>query len=182
MATVCVLNNDILRTTSCGYSLPKIVEIYLANFDDVVSTEPLAEGASGITEGQDEISAITLVSGATFKKIVPAKDSASFEDTLVVADNGNKNRHANVTFSILGKYSKELHAALDALSLGRYFAVVKTADGNYLALGRENPVEATVATVQGGSDTNGITVTLEADTAESPLTLTQDAINKVLGN
>ena len=40
---VCSLDKNLLRTTSCGYSLPQIVTLYVANFADVKTvdlTEP----------------------------------------------------------------------------------------------------------------------------------------------
>ena len=68
---VCSLDKDLLRSTSCGYSLPQIVTLYVANLADVKTTLP---------EEGDEISGITMVSGATFHVIEPAKNSASFTD------------------------------------------------------------------------------------------------------
>ena len=173
---ICALNDNLLRTTSCGYSLPQIVDLYLINYEDLDGLP--ATGNTG-GEGEDEISGVTLVTGASVYHIEPARNSASFEDTLVVEDNGNKYRNASITFNVSGQYSAKLHAALDGLSLGRYFVVVKTDDGNYLGLGRIAPLEAETATLAGGSDTNGIEITLSGNIAESPLTLTAQAINDV---
>ncbi len=174
---VCKLNEDLLRSTSCGYSLPEIVEIYVANYEDLTKTPEI----SASEDGEDEITAITLANSAKFLKIEPAKNSASFEDTLVVEDNGTKYRTASVTFNVSGTYTKKLHAALDALSLGRYFVVVKTADGNYLGLGRISPLEAETATLAGGSDSNGMNIVLSGNIAESPMTLAEAAVKTVLG-
>ena len=172
---VCSLDKDLLRSTSCGYSLPQIVTLYVANFADVKQvavTEPLA----------DEISGITMVSGATFHAIEPAKNSASFTDELVTNDNGARYRTQNITFSVTGQYDKDKHNALDALSLGKYFVVAKTAEGSYIAFGRRTGLEASAASNAGGSadNTNGMTITLTADVTESALPLTEDAINDVL--
>ena len=168
---VCSLDKDLLRSTSCGYSLPQIVTLYLANFADVRATVP---------EQGDEISGITMVSGATFHVIEPAKNSASFTDELVTNDNGARYRTQNITFSVTGQYDKDKHSALDALSLGKYFVVAKTAEGSYIAFGRRTGLEASAASNAGGSDTNGMTITLTADVTESALPLTQEAINDVL--
>ena len=173
MAVVCAeLNKDLLRSTSCGYSLPQIVTLYVANFADVKATVP---------EDGDEISGITMVTGATFHVIEPAKNSASFTDELVTNDNGARYRTQNITFSVTGQYDKDKHNALDALSLGQYFVVAKTAEGNYIAFGRLKGLEASAASNAGGSDTNGMTITLTADVTESALPLTQEAINTVIG-
>ena len=171
---VCSLDKDLLRSTSCGYSLPQIVTLYVANFADVKATVP---------EQGDEISGITMVSGATFHVIEPAKNSASFTDELVTNDNGARYRTQNITFSVTGQYDKDKHSALDALSLGKYFVVAKTAEGSYIAFGRRTGLEASAASNAGGSAdaTNGMTITLSADVTESALPLTQEAINTVIG-
>ena len=174
MAIGCAeLNKDLLRSTSCGYSLPQIVTLYVANFADVKTTVP---------EEGDEISGITMVSGATFHVIEPAKNSASFTDELVTNDNGARYRTQNITFSVTGQYDKEKHSALDALSLGKYFVVAKTAEGSYIAFGRRTGLEASAASNSGGSAdaNNGMTITLTADVTESALPLTKEAIDDVL--
>ena len=170
---VCSLDKDLLRSTSCGYSLPQIVTLYVANFADVKTTVP---------EDGDEISGITMVSGATFHVIEPAKNSASFTDELVTNDNGARYRTQNITFSVTGQYDKEKHSALDALSLGKYFVVAKTAEGSYIAFGRRTGLEASAASNSGGSAdaNNGMTITLTADVTESALPLTKEAIDDVL--
>lgn len=171
---VCKLAHNLTRTQSCGYSLPEIVDIYLANYEDVSATT-ISSG-----DCQEEISSITLVTGASYLHIEPAKNSASFEDTLVVEDNGNKYRNASITFNVAGKYDACMHDALDALSLGRYLVIVKTADGNYLAFGRIAPLEAETVTLAGGSDSNGLSVTLSGNIAESPLPLSDAAVTAML--
>ena len=171
---VCSLDKDLLRTTSCGYSLPQIVTLYVANLADVKNV--------AVTEKEDEISGITMVSGATFHVIEPAKNSASFTDEYVTNDNGARYRTQTITFSVTGQYDKDKHNALDALSLGKYFVVAKTAEGSYIAFGRLTGLEASAASNAGGSadNTNGMTITLTADVTESALTLTKEAINDVL--
>ena len=172
---VCALDKDLLRSTSCGYSLPQIVTLYLANSADVKDV--------AVTEQKDEISGITMVSGSTFHVVEPAKNSASFTDELVTNDNGARYRTQTITFSVTGQYDKEKHSALDALSLGKYFVVAKTAEGSYIAFGRRTGLEASAASNSGGSAdaNNGMTITLTADVTESALPLTGEAINKVIG-
>ena len=55
---VCLLNKSLTKATVCGYSLPQIVTIYLANFSDVTATE-LTQGEKGT-----EIASITLTDSA----------------------------------------------------------------------------------------------------------------------
>lgn len=179
MAFNCTLNRDLLRSNSCGYSLPEVKDIYLANYADVTASTVSASTDTGCTG--EEVVSISLASGAKFYHIEPAKNSVTFEDSLVVEDSGNKYRTHSLTFNIAGQYDACMHLDLDALSLGRYFAVVVTADGKWLALGRLTGMEAETATLQGGGDTNGIQVVLTANTTESAVPLSTTAIATVKG-
>lgn len=162
----CKLNRHILRSSSCAYSLPEVKDIWLASFNDVKTSLVEVTGESISYSGEQ----VTISSGITeFKHLEPAKNSTSFEDTLVVEDAGNKYRTHTLTFNISGKYDPYLHIDLDNISLGRYIAIVKTADGNYLMLGRLTGLEAETATLSGGGDNNGIQVVLSANVAESAL-------------
>lgn len=177
MALTCKLSNNILRTTSCGYSLPEVTDIYLANFADVTGSQ-LGAASAGCGE---EVTAITFASGASVYHIEPAKNSTTFEDALVVEDNGNKYRTHTLTFNISGTYDACMHQNLDDLALGRYFAVVKTAEGKYLALGRLTGLEAETATLAGGGDTNGLQIVLSANVTESAVPLSDEAVETLLG-
>lgn len=177
MALSCKLNKNLLRTSNCGYSLPEIVDIYIVNYEDLTAST-VTNIDSGTCEG---IATIGLAADAKVYHIEPAKNSASFEDTLVVEDNGNKYRNASVTFNVSGTYTACMHEALDSLSLGRYFVVVKTADGQYLGFGRLSPLEAETATLAGGSDTNGLQIVLAGNIAESAMPLSEGAKDTLLG-
>lgn len=176
MALSCNLSKNLLRSNTCGYSLPEVKDIYVANFADVTAAPVDYDCESGVT-----VSAITLASGSTFYHIEPAKNSVTFTDELVVEDNGNKYRTHTITFNITGKYDKDMVCPVDALALGRFFVVVATADGEYLALGRTTGLEASEQSVAGGGDTNGITVTLTANVTESAVPLSAEAIAVVKG-
>lgn len=172
---ICKLNQNLTRANNCGYSLPEVVEIYMVNWDDLSGTT--VDEGTGTSVGCD---AISDISATTAFKVVPAKNSASFEDTLGVGNMGNKYRQASLTFSVTGEYNACMHGALDALSLGRYFVVLALADGSYVALGRKAPIEAETATIAGGSDdNNGMQIVLSGNAAESPLPLTSEAIAKI---
>lgn len=70
---------------------------------------------------------------------------------------------------------------MDALALGRYFAVVVTADGIWLGLGRLGGLEAETATLAGGGDTNGLQIVLTGNVTESAVPLAEAAVNVVKG-
>ena len=177
---ICKLNKNLTRTSNCGYSLPEIVDLYLVNYDSLDGNPEVNSGSGFSISGCDEITEVKLKTGEKVYHVEPAKNSASFEDTLVVEDAGNKYRTATVTFNISGVYNSCMHGALDALALGRYFVVIKTADGNYLGMGRISPLEAETATLAGGSDNNGLQIVLSGNIAESPLPLGSEAVTALL--
>lgn len=176
MAVTCLLNQNLLRTANCGYSLFEVANLYLINYDQLSGNPAI----SSDEDGQDEVTGITLTTDSKAYKIVPAKNSASFSDELVVNDNGSKYRTASLTFTVSGAYTKVAHAALDALSLGRYTAVIQLSDGTYIMLGRISPLEAETATLNGGSEGSGMEITLSGNIAESALPLAQSAITQLL--
>lgn len=178
---VCKLSNDILRSTFCGYSLKQIVELYIANAEDVTGT---TVGAPEEGEGGVEVKTITLAASAKFYKIEPAKDTATFTDSLQVGDGGSKYRQSSITWNISGEYTAEMVDVLDALSLGRFIIVARLSDGSYVMFGRLTPMEAETASLESAAEAtgfNGITVTFTNSTVESPVPLSEAAIKTVLG-
>lgn len=176
---ICNLNKNLLKSNACSYTLNEVKDIYIANFNDVIEA-PLKKDVnceSGVT-----VSAITLVTGASVYHIEPAKNSVTYTDELVVEDSGAKYRTHTVTFGLNGNFDKDMVCPVDALALGRFFVVVKTASGQYLALGRDTGLEASEQSIAGGSDNNGITVTLTANVAETAIPLSDEAITTLLGH
>lgn len=171
----CNLQKNLTKKDSCGYSLPEVKDIYVANFGDITAAPIDYNCTSGVV-----ISGITAVTSAdTFFHIEPAKNSVNFTDELVVEDNGNKYRTHTITFTISGKYDKDMVCPVDALALGRFFVVVVTADGEWLALGRATGLEASAQSIAGGGDTNGVTVTLSANVTESATPLSEAAVTQL---
>ena len=173
---VCLLNNDILKSNTCGYSLKQIVELYLANYDDVTSVEV---GAPDEGNGGVEVKAITLGSTKKFYRVEPEKDSATYNDDLMVGDGGSKYRSTTITWNIGGAYTPQMVDVLDALSLGRYIIVARLSDGTYIMFGRLTPMEANAVSLQSAAEAtgfNGITVTFNNNTVESPVPLSTAAI------
>ena len=177
---VCKLSNDILRSTFCGYALKQIVELYIANAEDVTATTVGApEEGGGV-----EVKTITLAAQAKFYKIEPAKDTATFTDSLQVGDGGSKYRQSSITWNISGEYTAEMVDVLDALSLGRFIIVARLSDGSYVMFGRLTPMEAETASLESAAEAtgfNGITVTFTNSTVESPVPLSEAAIKVVTG-
>ena len=179
---VCKLAQDILKSTFCGYSLKQIVELYIANAEDVTATTvgaPTEGGGKGV-----EVKTITMGASAKWYKIEPAKDTATFTDSLQVGDGGSKYRQSSITWNISGEYTSEMVDILDALSLGRFVIVAKLSDGSYVMFGRLTPMEAETASLESAAEAtgfNGITVTFTNSTVESPLPLSDEAVQTVTG-
>lgn len=176
---VCKITQDILRSSFCGYSLKQIVELYIANAEDVTGT---TVGAPEEGEGGVEVKTITMNAQAKWYKVEPAKDSATFEDSLQVGDGGSKYRQSSITWNISGEYTAKMVDILDAFSLGKFVIVAKLSDGSYIMFGRLTPMEAEAASLQSAAEAtgfNGITLTFTNSTVESPLPLSAEAINTV---
>lgn len=175
---VCLISKGLTKDNACGYSLPKIVELYLANFSEVTGTT--------LTESKQEVATITMAQSAKWYKVEPAINSASWSDNLAVGANGNKYRIQTIGFSYSGAYDEDMADTVDAFALGKYIAVARMADGTYIMLGRQTGLEAEAdgANNSGSGDATaeaGLVVSLTANTLEVALPLAQTAINTVLG-
>lgn len=173
----CLLTTCLTKDTVCGYSLPKIVELYLANFGQVTATT--------LTENKQEIASITLADGAQWYKVEPAINSASWSDNLAVGASGNKYRIHTVGFSYSSAYDSGMVDTVDALSLGKYIGVARMADGSYVMFGRNVGLEAAADGVNntGSGDATaegGLVVSLAANTLEAALPLSSTAVTALL--
>lgn len=152
----CKLAKDILKENTCGYSLLKVVDLYLGNYTDITTT---------VADGQ-----VTAVTGDWYH-IEPSKDSASFTDELQVLDSGAKYRTHTLSFSVdSGSYDAALAGVIDDIALGRYVAIAKLANDTMVMLGRTTPLEATSANFSGAasaSESTGIEFVLTSDTTET---------------
>lgn len=175
MALGCSLAQNITRASNCQYTLNEIAEIYLTDYDNMS-----AISASTDTGSCSGTSVVDITTGATWYKIEVAKGSASFTDELVVEDSGNKYRTHTITFNTVGAFTTCMNKALDDLSLGKYIAIVKTANGRIM-LGRTLGLEATTATLAGGNDQNGLQIVLAGNATEAALPVA-DSIELKLGS
>lgn len=172
----CELLNDITRKDNCGYSLKQITRLFLANFSDVTATELGDTGAS--------VASITMKSAAKWHEIEFNKDSASYTDALQVGNLGSKYRLSTLNFSYGGKYDADAVDNIDALSLGRFVAVLQLSDGSFVMMGRLAALEATQSDLISEAEANGfngVQVVMTANSTESPLPLDEAAIKTVLG-
>ena len=172
---ICLLNQSLTKNTQCNYSLPQIVELYLMNFGEV----------TGTTVAENEVTAITFAETAKAYKVEPSINSANWSDKLAVGASGNKYRIHTVGFSYNSACNSGMVNTVDALSLGKYIAVSRMADGSYLMFGRNTGLEADADGVNnsGSGDATaeaGLVVNLTANTLEAALPLSEEAITALL--
>ena len=173
---VCKISKDILKSGACSYSLKQVVDIYIANYDDITGT---TLGETGNT-----VKTITMKPEAKFYHVEPNKDSVSFEDSLQMGDAGSRYRATTLSFSYGGAYDGDAVDALDAFSLGRFVAAAKLSDGTWVLFGRLSPLEANAASFSSSAEATGFQgqqITLTNNTVESPLPLEETAIKTITG-
>lgn len=177
MSKLCSINKNLDKTV-CAYSLPQIVDIYLANYADVKET---TVGETG------EVSAFVMNGEGKWYHIEPNKNSASWGDRLAVGGSGNKYKIHSVSFSYSNEYDASMMDTIDALALGRFLAVLIMADGSAVLLGNKVGLEASEndnVTNTGSGDATaegGLSVTLSANCVASALPLSDAAIAAVTG-
>jgi hypothetical protein len=176
MAISCSLNKDLTKKESCGYVLQSVATIYLANAADVTFVT---------NEGDTyDVTGVTLAEEAKWYRIEPAKNTASFNDTLNVTDSGNKYRTHSLSFSVMGTYSPDMQEALDQLSLGSYVALAVFASGDGVLLGTPDAgLEASTVTNAGSAsatEASGISVEMSRDLTNSAYAFTKEEIDAMV--
>ena len=127
----------------CAYSASGVERLWLANKSEV----------SGVTYNTNsEITGITFTTtGGTFYEIVPALDSATFQDDLQI-NGSRRNFLQTVNFGVAAVSGGSVMEILETIGLGNLVAVVKTADGYFRALGiKGSGLRATVMTETSGT-------------------------------
>ena len=138
-----------------------ILEVYIANFDDVT--------AATVTDGM--ISTISMSASAKFKKYLFAKNTGSISSTYNL-DPASGVRY--VTTDLLLQFNRMETAKrveITALALGDLVVIAKDANGKYWYLGKDEPVNASAGDGQTGtarSDANRYTITLQDNSKEMP--------------
>ena len=153
----------------CTANMGGIVEVLIANFDDVTA----------ITVTSDVISAITMDTGKKFKKYNFAKNTGSMTSTYTV-DPASGVKY--VTTDLLMQFNKMQTTArveIAALALADLAVIVKDANGKYWYLGKEEPVNISAGDGQTGtarSDANRYTITLQDNSSVLPLEVSDSVI------
>ena len=149
----CKLTSNITKET-CEYQVAGVKAVYLYNYD--------AENEYTTDTTSKAITGITLADSAKAYKIDFIEGTASWTDDLAVNGNGGKYRTHTLNFS-LSEYDYDIINHGDALSLGKFTAVVVDKSGRVVMLGRNNGLNATAFNYASGAadaDANGWTVTM----------------------
>jgi len=154
----CKLTANITKD-NCQYELAGVKAVYLFNYN--------VENAYTVGANK-EIETITLPEGEKAYKMEFIDNSASWSDDVAVNGNGGKYRTHTVNFS-LSQYDYNIINQGDALSLGKFVAVVVDKNKRAIILGRNNGLSATSFNYASGAadaDANGWTVVLAGSELE----------------
>ena len=158
MATCLRLDQEIL--TKCRNSRPGIVEIYLANFEDVT--------AISLNAGSTQVTGITgtTASGETsgfFYTIAQNREAAGLVDEAQInIPNGTAIYKPQLTFKI-SSMDSTTRTIFKELSQASVMAIFKDLDGVYYLAGRQNGLDMETGTFNSGvasGDFKGLEVML----------------------
>lgn len=139
-----------LDNKECKYAIAGARALYLANFFGPTEGATAVENAIAYTIGTDGyVDKIVLPTSETFYKVDGADNTISFTDALLAGGNGGKYRQHTVN-AVLNQYDIDVLNEGDALSLGRFIAVVIDNAGRPIILGRTSGLTAPA----GGFDYN----------------------------
>jgi hypothetical protein len=157
----------------CAANMGGIVEVLIANYDDVT--------AKTVTAGK--ITAITMATGAKFKRYEFAKNTGS------LTSNYTFDQAAGVKFVTsdlvlqFNRMQTTSRVEISALALADTVVIVKDANGKYWYLGYDEPVTASAGDGQTGtarSDSNRYTITLQDNSLEMPYEVEEGAIENLV--
>lgn len=131
-----------LGNKSCSYAIAGAALLYLANWYPMVEGAEAVEGAIAYTtDAEGVITSIKLPVGESFYKIQAAQETLSFTDALTAGGSGAKFRTHTVN-ATLNQLDTDILDEADALSLGRFIAVVVDNAGRVILLGRQGGLSA----------------------------------------
>lgn len=158
----------------CSANMGGIVEVLIANFDDVTN----------VTVSDGQVSAITMAADAKFKRYKFAKNTGSLASTY------NLNPASGVryvTSDLLLQFNRMETAKrveITALAMGDLAVIVKDANGKFWYLGKDEPVSASAGDGNTGTsrgDANRYTITLQDESLEMPFEVDPEIVAGLVG-
>lgn len=138
-----------------------IVEVYLANADDVTA----------ITLTDNKVSGITMDTGKKFKKYEFARNVSSMNSNYTIDEaNGVKFVETDLTM-VFNKMNTSKRIEVTAMAQGELICMVKDANNVYWLLGYDTPVRISAGdglTGTARSDRNGYSITLHDYSLQLP--------------
>lgn len=126
----------------CEYAVAGVALMYLANYYPPVDGAAAVEGSIAYTTDEDGyLSNMTLPTGEKFYKLEGSANTISFSDELLTGGNGGKYRQHTAN-AVLNQYDVDILNEGDALSLGKFVAVVIDNAGRPIVLGRTSGLSA----------------------------------------
>lgn len=145
----------------CQPSMGGIVEVLIANYDDVSAVK--------VTEGK--ITEITMASAAKFKSYAFNRNTGSMTSTYTF-DKANGVQFVSTDLVMLfSRMETTKRVEISALATNDLVAIVKDANGVYYYLGKDEPLQASAGDGQTGtarSDANRYSITLQDNAKEMP--------------
>lgn len=161
---------------SCEGNLGGILEVYLANKDNVAV-------ATGEVSGSTEITGITLSNDEAFKKYYVRKGTSSMTKEVTVNDNGSTYVTTSLNL-VFARMDAAKRLEMNALAQADLVALVKDANGIVWFLGYDDAVTMSAGGGETGTargENNQYSTTLQDQSAEFPYTVTQAAFEAAIG-
>lgn len=157
----------------CSSNMGGIVEVYIANYDDVT--------AKTLTDGK--ISAITMASSAKFKKYSFAKNTGNLTSTYNLDPAAGVKYVTSQLLLQFNRMETTKRVEMTALALGDLAVIVKDANGAFWYLGYDEPVNASAGDGNTGTaraDANRYTITLQDESLQMPYEVLSSIIDGLL--
>lgn len=157
----------------CSSNMGGIVEVYIANYDDVT--------AKTLTDGK--ISAITMASSAKFKKYSFAKNTGNLTSTYNLDPAAGVKYVTSQLLLQFNRMETTKRVEMTALALGDLAVIVKDANGVFWYLGYDEPVNASAGDGNTGTaraDANRYTITLQDESLQMPYEVLSSIIDGLL--
>ena len=161
----------------CARSKGGIKNVYLANFEDVVSVK------AGETDSGDTITDITMKEGVKFKRFYFRPNTSSHSDALTRDDANGVNYVTSTVSLVFTRQDTNKRIAMTALCVNDLAVIVEDANGFVTYLTKDAPAVATEAAGDTGTaagDGNKYTITLSADNETWPYEVAPAALAKVI--
>lgn len=157
----------------CLANLGGVRRIWLALYDDDVFTIG--------TEGEDENVVTGVKEGTKWYTYAFRKDSASFNSTVNVSDNGSSFVQTTLTMAF-PRMDSAKRAAVAALAKADLVGIVEDRNGNYWALGEYESLTDSGSTAETGAaktDSNQYVVNLQTEGENFPLSVKPSVIESL---